>query len=55
MIGWQDFKIKTGAHCAEYLVKACEARKVSVPKYYIHTANSAARPIIEEILNNAKV
>jgi hypothetical protein len=55
MIGWQDFKIKTGAHCAEYLVKACKARNVAIPKYYIHTANSAARPIIKEILENAKL
>ena len=55
MIGWQEFKIKTGAHCAEYLVRACEARRGPVPKYYIHTANSAARPIIKSILDNAKV
>jgi predicted RNA binding protein YcfA (HicA-like mRNA interferase family) len=55
MIGWQEFKIKTGAHCAEYLVKACKARRVPVPVYYIHTANSAARPIIKEILENASI
>ena len=54
MIGWQDFDIKTGAHCAQYLVEACKARKVSIPKYYIHTANSAARPIIREIMENAR-
>lgn len=55
MVGWQEFKIKTGAHCAEYLVKACKARNVGIPKYYIHTANSAARPIIKEILENGKL
>lgn len=55
MIGWQDFKIKTGAHCAQYLVDACRAYGKPVPKYYIHTANSAARPIIREILENAKI
>lgn len=55
MIGWQDFKIKTGAHCAEYLVNACKARNVKIPEYYIHTANSAARPIIREILENGKL
>ena len=54
MIGWQEFKIKTGAHCAEYLVKACKARNIPIPTYYIHTANSAARPIIKEILENAR-
>jgi predicted RNA binding protein YcfA (HicA-like mRNA interferase family) len=55
MIGWEEFEIKTGAHCAQYLVKACKARKVPIPRYYIHTANSAARPIIKRILENAKV
>ena len=54
MIGWQEFKIKTGAHCAQYLVDACRAYGRSIPTYYIHSANSAARPIIEEILENAK-
>jgi hypothetical protein len=54
MIGWQEFDIKTGAHCAQYLVEACKVRRVPIPKYYIHTANSAARPIIKEILYNAR-
>jgi len=52
MIGWQDFKIKTGAHCAQYLVDACRAHGTPIPKYYIHTANSVARPIIRKILEN---
>jgi hypothetical protein len=55
MIGWQEFRIKTGAHCAQYLVEACRAHSKPVPTYYIHTANSAARPIIKEILENARV
>ena len=55
MIGWQDFKIKTGAHCAEFLVGACKAYDKPIPEYYIHTANSAARPIIKEILENGRV
>ena len=55
MIGWQDFIIKTGAHCAKYLADACRAYNKPIPTYYIHTANSAARPIIKEILDNAKL
>ncbi len=55
MIGWQEFEIKTGAHCAQYLVDACRAHGKPVPTYYIHTANSAARPIIREILENARI
>lgn len=52
MIGWEDFDIKTGAHCAQYLVDACRALSNPIPKYYIHSANSAARPIIRKILKN---
>jgi hypothetical protein len=55
MVGWQEFEIKTGAHCAQYLVDACKAHGKRVPTYFIHTANSAARPIIREILENAKI
>lgn len=54
MDGWQDFSIKTGAHCAQYLVKACKARNVTIPKYYVHSANNAARPIIREIMETGK-
>ncbi len=53
MLDWQDFTIKTGAHCAQYLVEACKAHRKPIPEYYVHTANSAARPIIKNILNDA--
>lgn len=54
MINWEGFKIKTGAHCAEYLVNACKCQSKPIPTYYIHTANSAARPIIKRILEDGK-
>jgi hypothetical protein len=40
MRNWRNFKVKTGAHCAEYLVEKCKEIGVPIPKYYIHTANS---------------
>lgn len=55
MKDWETFLIKTGAHCAEYLVKRCNALGKPVPKYYIHTANTAAYPIIKSILENGRV
>lgn len=51
MEDWQNFKVKTGAHCAEYLVNLVKEKKCAMPKWYIHTANSAARPIIKQILS----
>ena len=55
MENWEEFTIKTGAHCAQYLVEACKAHGKPIPIYHIHTANSAARPIIQKILEHANV
>lgn len=52
MEDWQEFTIKTGAHCAQYLVDMCVRTGADIPKYYIHTANSSAVPIIKAIMNN---
>ena len=54
MVDWREFRIKTGAHCAEWLANRCIALKHPIPEYYVHSANSAARPIIREIMENAK-
>ncbi len=53
MKDWENFPIKTGAHCAQYLVNKCISENKEIPEYYVHSANNAARPIIREILNNA--
>lgn len=53
MEGWENFSIKTGAHCAQYLVEACKSQGKPIPKYFVHTANNAARPIIKQILEDA--
>jgi hypothetical protein len=55
MVGWENFSIKTGAHCAQYLVDACNTLGKPIPKYFVHTANNAARPIIRKILEDAKL
>lgn len=56
LCGWIDYVKylhKTGKHCAEYLVNKCKELKVSVPTFYIHSANHLARPIIRKILTDA--
>jgi hypothetical protein len=47
---WRDSKIKTGAHCAEWLINECLLHEKNLPKYYIHSTNSEGRLIIDEIL-----
>lgn len=47
-------KQKTGVDCANWLVEYCVKTQSPIPRYYVHSANSLARPIIREILNNAK-
>jgi len=54
MINWEESEIKTGAHCAQYLVDKCKKLCKPIPEYYVHTANSAARPIIHKIMEDAK-
>jgi hypothetical protein len=51
MENWENFDIKTGAHCAQYLVSACKLAEVPIPKFYVHSANARARPIIRKILS----
>jgi hypothetical protein len=47
-------KQKTGVDCANWLVEYCTKIQSPIPRYYVHSANSLARPIIRKILNNAK-
>lgn len=54
MEDWQTIDPKTGAHCAQYLASECIRLQVPIPEYYIHSANNAAHPIIQNILENAR-
>jgi hypothetical protein len=47
---WQNYK-ETGIHCAIYLRDKCKELGVPFPKYYVHSANHFARPIIKKIIN----
>jgi hypothetical protein len=53
MKDWENFSIKTGAHCAQYLVAQCAAQNKPVPKYYVHSANNIGRKVIRKILEDA--
>lgn len=50
---WEEFPIKTGAHCAQHLVNQCLTQSVPIPEYYVHSANNNARPIIRKIMDDA--
>lgn len=41
---------KTGIHCAMWLRDKCVRELKTIPRYYVHSANHLARPIIREIL-----
>lgn len=53
-IDYVKFQNKTGKHCAEYLVNKCFELGEPIPKYYVHSANHLARPVITKILEDAK-
>lgn len=48
---WENLK-KTGIHCAIYLKNKCKELGVKFPKYYIHSANQFARPILRQIIED---
>ncbi len=54
MINWKDSKYKTGAHCADWLCERCKAHQHPLPKYYVHSANKVARPIIRGIMEASR-
>jgi hypothetical protein len=54
MKDWENSPIKTGAHCAAWLCERCKALQTPLPKYYVHSANEFARPIIKAIMESAR-
>ena len=54
MEDWRNLTIKTGAHCAEWLVNRCKEQNHPIPEYYVHSVNIRARKIIREIMENGK-
>jgi hypothetical protein len=54
MMNWKSSKYKTGAHCADWLVERCKEAQHPLPKYYVHSANKEARPIIRAIFETAR-
>jgi len=54
MIDWENSPIKTGAHCAAWLCERCKESQHPLPKYYVHSANAIARPIIKGIIETAR-
>jgi len=54
MMNWRGSKYKTGAHCADWLCDRCKRLQHPLPTYYVHSANSAARPIIKSIFDAAR-
>lgn len=48
---WENLT-ETGIHCVLYLIEKCKEQKVPFPKYYIHSANHFARPIIKKLIDD---
>jgi hypothetical protein len=54
MINWENSPIKTGAHCAAWLCERCKESQHPLPKYYVHSANVYAWPVIKGIMETAR-
>lgn len=56
IVEYQDFKTKSGLHCARWLVEVCEKNNISLESTLLasHSHNESGRGIIIEYLNNYK-
>ena len=54
-LDWESCKTKTGIHCAKWLIDKCKELNADIPKYYVHSANTFARPIIREIMESGRI
>ncbi len=54
IIRYEDYKEKTGFHCAKWLVEFCLDNNVKLPLYVVHSMNSVGRENINSFLANFK-
>jgi hypothetical protein len=53
VIEYGNLKVKTGKHCAEYLVQQCKAQQPkNLPEVFIHSANKWGVKEIRKVLEN---
>lgn len=50
IIEYGNFKVKTGYHCAQFLVEHCHHNHLKLPKYFIHSANRYGASNIKKVL-----
>ena len=53
-IDYNSLKEKTGYDCAKWLVQYCLENNLTIPDYYVHSANPVGKKNIECFLSNAK-
>jgi len=53
-IDYVSLKEKTGYDCAKWLVEYCLENNLTIPDYYVHSANPVGKKNIEGFLENAK-
>jgi|LWDU01.1.fsa_nt_gi hypothetical protein len=53
-IDYNNMEEKTGYDCAKWLVQYCLENNLTIPDYYVHSANPVGKKNIECFLSNAK-
>jgi hypothetical protein len=51
-IPYDDFKEKTGYHCARWLVDFCIEHDVALPRFKVHSMNPTGKENIAKLLTN---
>lgn len=47
---YEKMQLRTGYHCAAWLMLHCMKKRVDFPKYYVHTLNNIAEQDIKNLL-----
>ncbi len=51
---YDQLNVKTGYHCAQWLVEFCKSKHLPIPEYKIHTMNPLGEMNIRNVLEDVK-
>jgi hypothetical protein len=51
-LNYDEFKEKTGYHCAQWLIEYCKKNSLNLPTWFIHSANPVGSQNIKKLLTD---
>lgn len=51
-LDYENFTEKTGYHCGQWLIEYCKNNKLTLPKWFVHSANPVGSENIKKLLSS---